>query len=488
MGSFRSFAVAAGAGLLLLAGSLALGAAQAQAQAPAAQKVAGTPSIPLGNYDLAAHGYTVEEFFVSGTASSYRPVGALASDGRWQVEPAASAPYVTRIVVVRPTNAAKFSGTAVVEWMNVSGGADLAADWNMAHREMLRHGDVYVAVSAQKVGIEGGGGILGALPALKKANPARYESLRHPGDSFAYDIFSQVGRLVKGGAVLGPLKPRRLLAVGESQSATFLVTYVNAVDPLARVFDGYLIHSRFGYSASLDDTGVAGTAMPRDGRFRSDLRVPVLTLITESDLPDGRVPGYFAARQPDADRLRVWEIAGAAHADRYAIEVATVDSGSLPIEKLAEAYASNEIMGMKMPHPINNGPQQHYVAQAALRKLDAWVSRGKAPPQSPPLDYRDGKFALDANGMARGGIRTPWVDVPVARLVGVTGAQGFLALMGTVEPFDAAKLQALYPEGRSQYLARFAQALDRAIADGFILAADRAEILALANASATGFR
>ncbi len=53
-------------------------------------------------FDLAAHGYVQEEFFASGTASSYRLAGAARSDGRWAAEVAGSAPFRTRIVVRRP--------------------------------------------------------------------------------------------------------------------------------------------------------------------------------------------------------------------------------------------------------------------------------------------------------------------------------------------------------------------------------------------------
>ena len=45
------------------------------------------------------------------------------------------------------------------------------------------------------------------------------------------------------------------------------------------------------------------------------------------------------------------------------------------------------------------------------------------------------------------------------------------------------KLARLYPNGRKQYLADFEGCLDQAIAAGFILTADRDEILALAAAA-----
>jgi hypothetical protein len=81
-------------------------------------------------------------------------------------------------------------------------------------------------------------------------------------------------------------------------------------------------------------------------------------------------------------------------------------------------------------------------------------------------------------------VRTPWVDVPVATTSGL-GQTGevFSILFGTTEPFDAATLARLYPGGRADYVERFAASLDQTIAAGFLLEADRAEMLAVAEAS-----
>lgn len=56
-------------------------------------------------------------------------------------------------------------------------------------------------------------------------------------------------------------------------------------------------------------------------------------------------------------------------------------------------------------------------------------------------------------------------------------------LFGTGEVFDDGTVRALYPGGAADYLARFSDALDRAIEAGFLVAADRSEIIALAEAS-----
>ncbi|OBH54925.1 alpha/beta hydrolase domain-containing protein [Mycobacterium sp. E2479] len=457
----------------------------------------GKPALLLSAFDLAETGYDVEEFLVAGTACSYTAANELGPDGRWDVTPSGSAGFTTRIVVLTPSDPARFNGTVLVEWLNVSGGIDAAAVWMMAHREMLRAGYAYVAVSAQRVGVEGGESLLGADMSLKSQHPQRYASLHHPGDAFSYDIFSQIGALIKNGepgAILQGLPAQRVIALGESQSAMFLTTYINAVDPLAGIYDGFLVHSRFGPAAPLDGSSIfEESAATRAVAFRPELRVPLLTVITETDVLGGPRDGYYFARQPDNELLRVWEIAGAAHADNYTIQVAFIDSGSAPLETIVAGYTpTNMLMGQQLAHNINFGPQHHYVVQAALAALNTWVATGEPAPRADPLEVResDGPQPVpDGNGLARGGIRTPWVDVPIARTSGLGGEESIMsAIFGSGELFDADTIQRLYPGGATQYLESFAAALEAAIDSGFILAADRAEILELAAATYPGGR
>ncbi len=51
--------------------------------------------------------------------------------------------------------------------------------------------------------------------------------------------------------MLGGLKPKQIIAIGESQSAGRLVTYIDAVHPLVDVYDGFLVHSRMGGGSPL---------------------------------------------------------------------------------------------------------------------------------------------------------------------------------------------------------------------------------------------
>ncbi len=406
-----------------------------------------------------------------------------------------TAPFTTRFVVIRPNDPAKFNGTLLVEWLNVTAGQDTPADWMVAHREMLRRGYAYVAVSAQKVGVEGGTTAMGQPGApLKMTNPERYASLAHPGDMFSFDMFSQVGTALKaagGKGALGPLAPRRMLGIGESQSAAFLTTYVNAVDPLAKVYDGFLIHSRFGSAASLDGTPMRGAAAgyPDHIRFRQNLRVPLLSFISETDLLGARLSGYHASRRPDGRHLRVWEVAGTAHADNYLFMGAFIDSGSLPIADLAKVFRpATTSMAGKVDKPFNEGMPHHYVLQASLAAIDGWLRTGRAPASTRPLMLAAGgksgeaaSLTLDANGLARGGVRSPWVDVPTIRLSGKGDPNSFIGMLaGSGEPFDQATLDRLYPGGKAEYLRKFSRALDAAIRRGHVLREDRQEILDIA--------
>jgi len=454
--------------------------------------VPGRPALLLGSFDVADLGYVVQEFFVSGTASSYAPTEELGADGRWTVAPSETADYTTRVVALTPADETKFNGIVLVEWLNVSGGIDAPAVWFMAHREIVRAGFAYVAVSAQQVGVQGGASLMGVDMSLKSQDPARYALLSHPGDAFAYDIFSQAGRIV--GDVLGGLRPEHVVALGESQSAMFMTSYVNAIDPLARVYDGFLVHSRFASAAPLDGSSIfdeSQTGLPPAIAFRPDLRVPLLAVITETDLFGGLRFGYFFARQPDNPLLRVWEIAGTAHADNYTIQVAPIDSGSAALGDLVAAYApTNMLMGQQLEHCINFAPQHHYVLQAALSKLCHWVRTGQPAPGAALIEARGDdppEPIVDANGLAQGGIRTPWVDVPVARTSGAGSVDNVMAMIfGSGELFDATTLRRLYPGGVDEYLRRFSAALDAAVQCGFILPADRSEIIELAGATYPG--
>jgi Alpha/beta hydrolase domain len=455
--------------------------------------IPGDPFLLVGARDLGAAGYVREEWFLASTATAYTLRGERSEDGQWQATRAGRAPFKTRIVVFRPQDPTDFNGTVVVEWLNVSGGLDAAPDWLFLHRHLMREGAAWVGVSAQKAGIDGGGLVPG-MP-LKQADGRRYGSLEHPGDAFAFDIYTEVGRALHtlGSGPLGRLEPERLIAIGESQSAGFLVSYVNAVDPIERCFDGFLIHGRPGAAAELDGGYLRA---PRDGdianvsavtgvghRIREDVRVPVLTFQSETDVV---TLGGGRARQPDFERFRLWELAGAAHFDTYGLVASQIDQEGVAIEALAMHMApTDKPMGLPAKLPVNSGPQQHYVLNAALTHLDRWVREGTPPPEAPRLEASDAtatELRRDELGIVRGGIRTPWVEAPSAVLSGDSpGGDGFTFLFGRTVALDEATLGRLYPGGPEEHRRRFEAATVDAVAAGFLLETDVREIHALAR-------
>jgi hypothetical protein len=421
-------------------------AADPTVSAPVLPSTGIMPTTLATSFPLSEVGYEQSEYFISGTATAYTSPTPLATNGQWSVTPASTtpAPYETRVVVYRPINPAKFNGTVVVEWLNVSGGADDAPDWVLTHNELTRDGFAWVGVSAQAVGVN----------ALKASDPSRYGALSDPGDSYSYDIFSQAGEAVwdNSAQLLGGLTPRHVIAAGESQSADRLTTYIDAVAPLVNVYSGYLVHSRIGTPAPLSQSPEAAINVPISVNFRTDLNVPVFEFETETDVSGTTL----FDRQPNTNQFRLWEVAGASHFDYYGLFVGPTDTGN------GQGAVAN-LAGMENPPssipglgtcaaPINTAGT-HWVLDAAIWSLNQWVVNGVAPPIPPLMDVTTTPgepvvFATDAFGNVIGGVRSPQVDVPIATLSGVGnsgGLAGFCSLFGRTIPLSASQIARLYP-------------------------------------------
>jgi len=429
------------------------------------------------------YGYTEQEFFVHGTATSYTPQGVLGADGRWSATPAGTAPYETRLLVRRPADPGRFNGTVIVEWLNVTSAMDQDADFGLAHEELLRDGYAYVAVSAQAAGVSAiPGGMKIDIPgfdpqALKQWDPSRYGALQHPGDDYSYDLFTQAGQAIRrpnGVDQLGGLKVERVIATGESQSAMRMLTHVDAVHPLVRVYDGFMIHSRGSGGAALSSTSTV--EQPKVAGVRTDLAEPVMQFETETDVTG---LGFAAARQPDTDLLRSWEVAGTSHADQSSLDYG-FESGRQWNPDFTLDFS--ELCGA-----VNRGPQT-FVLRRAFADLTAWVAGGPPPATGPQLSLADATtIARDRDGNALGGIRTPAVDVPLAMLSGDRDPNASLicSLFGRTTPLPPADLVARYPS-RQAYVDRVAASAQAAVDAGFVLPADKELIVARAGTEAIG--
>ena len=242
--------------------------------------------------DLAKAGYVEEEYFISGQASRYTISGTNTAT----VLNSGNA-YKTRIVVRRPTNAAKFNGVVIAEWTNVTNQWDQEVDWFQTHEHLLQQGYAWVGVDAQRVGLHSATG-------LKLWNPSRYGTLdltvgnTVTNDSLAYDVFSQAVKAIKAPAGLDPLgslpAPQYVVATGHSQSATQLRTYYNSIQPLSNILDAVVLHGGGGV-------------------MRTDIPQPVFRINSEGDIANSI--GGAATRQADGPTFRLWEVSGASHGD-----------------------------------------------------------------------------------------------------------------------------------------------------------------------------
>jgi hypothetical protein len=434
--------------------------------------------------DLASVGYVAEEFFLDGTAAAYeaRPGAGLALDGKWRVRPSRTAPFRTRVLVVRPVDRARFNGVVHLNWQNVTAGFELGtADFES---EQLLEGFAWVGVSAQRFGVHG-------LPgteqfALRGWDPDRYSTLNHPGDDFSFDIYTQAARAI-GPAMLGGAQARKLVASGGSQSAVRLRTYANAIQPMERLFDGFLFFVDFGEGALPDTRDVDPAMLPRGilptmpVQIRDDLGVPALVFNSETE-----APALFPGRQPDTDTFRLWEVAGTCHL-----------SGGAGREALAPLLARDGIAfevgsasGAGVPE--NRNVLSYTPAyRAAFRHFHTWLEGGPPPPPQARIEFESAEpptIRRDHYGNALGGIRLPDFAVPTGEHRGSNDCAIQEWIVGYSRPFTAAELHQLYPD-REAYLGRRHAALDRGVADGFILPEDAAAMkVAAAELASTIFR
>jgi hypothetical protein len=444
---------------LVATGWLWLGAPAMSAQASSGSSV--TFSGPLGTtgtklhapaetsqFALAPYGYTEQEFLASGTADGNTP-------GYPQSQTYPGAPYTTRIIVRHPVNPKRSNGTVVLEWMNVSLQQDTDVDWLEGYRELLRDGFTYVGVSVQPTGVP-----------LASQDPVRYGQVHIPpygpnadtvapaqgGPAYGESLFGQIAHAFKspGGAkVLGGAPARRIIAVGESQSAGRLSCYLLDAKPVDPVFNAFMI----------DHGECAGPTAGASTPFSYAPRVPTMFL-----------DGMFESRpgMHNGPDLRVWEIAGASHVDAwigaYGKAEHNWDDTGTPQDysQTTAGYWGLEggqggvcsLFTAQDPVRADELPQQ-YTHDTAFAALQRWMTSGRAPTATPPLkfdphgtaspDGAGGGVDADQYGNALGGVRLPQIQAPVAQYQGTCTSQEGQGLIGTTRPFADAQLVKLYP-------------------------------------------
>jgi hypothetical protein len=439
-------------------------------QAPATGTPMSATAMPLQ-----VSGYVEEEYFIQGKANRYRIPDPM-KDAQ-QID--SGHPYVARALVRRPTDPARFNGTVIVEWLNVTLDQDIDFVFGATRELLVREGYAWIGVSAQRNGIE----------AMKKWNPARYNTLSvaasnidpangkevdpaNPlimavgGDVLAWDIFSQAGRLAAEGSsqMMGGLKAKRLIAAAESQSTLKVSTYYNSIQPLHRVYDGFLFYDR-------------------SGLLRTDVDAKTIAIGTEIFTAlMGQPP------QDDTDHQRWWEVNGASHfsldeiqnyVDPMLVRDATFHAPDGKALSLSELTA---IKGPCTPAAIYSRVPNGDIMKAALKSLDTWIAGGPAPASAPRFVVDEqNKYVRHANGQILGGIRTAAQDAPIAANAGIGNGPWFCGPSGNHVDFTPAQLCQRYGS-HAAYVTRVQAIVNANVRDRVLLPEEAQKAVAEAKA------
>ena len=393
--------------------------------------------------------YTEVEYLLSGTANTYTgPVtgpAEVASSGHR---------YVTRVLARYPKQLARFSGRVVIEPFNTTYGVDRDALWLHVATLLQAQGDAWIGISVRAWSSE----------ELKRRDPLRYADVDIGSNDLVWDLLRSIGTLVKQGDPHSPLRDlpvRHVYLGGYSQSALDAATFAAA---FGAVYDGFFPTS---HAASLTPLAL-GEGLPRFEYVpMPSVGVPVIEVQSQSDVEgfgfDGFVnPGSASVRRADSDaagdRFRLYEIAGAPHAAK--IVGCDGDGSSFPLAAFV---------------------------RAALHNLFRWAEDDITPPTAPrielEIDEVVAQAAVDRFGNARGGVPSPFLDVPIARYEAHSTPGPVCALAGREAALPYEVLANRYGDLQT-YLAEFTISLDEIIQAGFLLEDDRAAILQAQTAKA----
>jgi hypothetical protein len=361
---------------------------------------------------------------------------------------AAGKPYTTRVVVRQPADDRRFSGLVLAESMHVSGAAHMF-EFTSGYLMDAGHAAVEIVTTSPQQ--------------FAAFNAARYGSLRVENGQ-QNEIIAQVAALMRSSKspLAGPV--RKLVMGGTSMSAGTLINYLPAhmvfrTPEMNRIFDGFMPTS--------------------NGSTIREIDVPMIHMPTMHEVETN------VTRRQDGDepgkQYRLYEFAAIGHVDSR-------DNARL------------------LPNPCTK-PLSTFLTQAyfslSLHHLLRWVDEGVAPPRAQRIlldrdESNDGStMVLDEHGNPRGGIRSPYVDVPTAKYApvntavdpvianpseyvranGLQGAQIMCRLSAYQEPFSAAKLRELYGSKR-EYLRKFEARLSELEREGWSLPVYRETMLA----------
>jgi hypothetical protein len=410
--------------------------------------------------------YEEVEYLLSGIATTYSgPAQGPA------VEASSGNPYVTRVIARFPTKKKDFSGRVFLEPFNTTSGPDRDVIWRQVAPLFQADGDGWVGVSVRAT----------SASQLQQFDAVRYADVSIPSNDIVWDVLRQLGTVVRAGGArspLGDLRPQHLYMGGYSQSGVDTATFAQSFHDSTRlrngspVYDGYFPAAHAATMTPLQ-TGSALVTEFEEGSLRP-VDVPVVDIETQHDSMGWSrevVPGAFytsqsgaSVRRPESntrsDKYRLFEIAGASHSSG-----GSANCGGTP---------------SSFPGPM--------FVRGAMAKLFRWAEHAKAPASAPRIDMEKVDVVsvprVDDAGNATGGVRSPFVDVPLVHYRVQAGGTGLQCTFSGIEQPLAAEVLASRYGDVDGYMTEFGKRLDATIKRGDLLKSDRAAILESARTKA----
>lgn len=434
--------------------------------------------IPL---DVRDYGYTEEEYFISNTVNIYD-----ADDNDLPVIIKEGIKYKNRILVRKPEDKKKFSGRVYIDILNATQNYDIEDLWHRMYLWCMEHGHGYIGITSKPVNVM----------SLKYFDYERYKSLdwsngdtvpqpavlRYatiPGteEGLVWDMLGQLCSLVRYGGdenCFNNAKVDYIYLSGQSQSGAYLNTFIHYFDQYAidsagkNIFDGYfnivgaLVQRQIKQDKEIGPLRLIG----RNVRPTS---VPFISVSSEGDLSlftllfNGDLLKFNIENKNDPnDRCRYYEIAATPHTDIICPILCHIDE----IKKTRQLLPN---LNDKLLEMLNDIPMDYYIC-GLLEKLHVWASQRIAPPIVKPFQRGEGGLIRDEHGNVCGGLRSPFVDVPIATYM-ASNPDDSEGISGKMIYFSKEKFLKLY-QTKEHYLGEFADYVDGQIADGWISRTD----------------
>ncbi|MBN9188362.1 alpha/beta hydrolase domain-containing protein [Microbacterium sp.] len=439
-------------------------------------------SEPAIGVALSAHGYVEHEYELAGVATEWT------YDEEFRRRPVAVHPYRTRVLVRRPADPARFSGVAQLEPLHPS--LDSAFTWRNVHPWIMRSGHAWVGVTHDKQISE----------EIRTLFPERYDWLSLPVDGLTFDILGQLALALKAGDLDG-LTATQVVLSGWSMTGSFTREFLQeGFNDAYTTADGtrpidaaaICISAGGAHWAGFPPLSQGCALLPDDHPRRtvSGHGIPVFEIMSECE-SEGNATSTRDDSDDPTDPYRLYQVAGTSH-------TTTTQERSTTLTNATQyARAGGRILDQEVNEPPSDARLDE-VARALFALLDRWMRTGAVPPRAPRFSWSDPlttrtipvlgtahDLARDEVGNVIGGIRPPWVDVPLSvylpHSTPVAGrfvvddpkgspdelAAAQAGLLGYALPLPEERIRSRYAD-EADYLAQLDRSIARLVSEGYL--------------------